>query len=442
VVLAIGFVLLAFARPNHAGYIIAGTIASVVGMLLLAPLAIQGVARLAGSATISLRLALRDLARYQARSGAALGAATLAIAIAATIAISAAAAQPTTTKGNLPANEMVVYVGEPPQGPGSAIPELTAAQSANVTSTIDQLRSSLHAQAVELDAPYNPNASLSAIGPGPESSQGGRQAISLARVIQIPRGEEINQFANLYVATPQVLSHFGIDATQLGATTDIVTSRTDTTGMTLFDPSTRSQAPKPSTRVLDKLPAYDSEPRALITPSGMRKYGLRATPAAWLVRAPAALTAKQIDTARRAAASAGLVIETRSAPTSLAPLRNWSTVAGFLVALGVLAMTVGLIRSEAGRDLRTLTATGASSRTRRTITGATTGTLALLGALLGVAGAYGALMAWHRSELHLLKHEPWVNLVLIVIALPVTATATGWLLAGREPPAMSRQPLE
>ena len=101
-----------------------------------------------------------------------------------------------------------------------------------------------------------------------------------------------------------------------------------------------------------------------------------------------------------------------------------------------------LIRSEAGRDLRTLTATGASSRTRRTITGATTGALALLGAVLGTAGAYAALTAWFRSDLHPLTHVPWMNLVLIVVALPVVATAAGWLLGGREPSAMARQPLE
>ena len=45
------------------------------------------------------------------------------------------------------------------------------------------------------------------------------------------------------------------------------------------------------------------------------------------------------------------------------------------------------------RDLRTLTATGASSTTRRTLTGATVGALALLGALIGATGAY---LAPHR----------------------------------------------
>jgi hypothetical protein len=50
-------------------------------------------------------------------------------------------------------------------------------------------------------------------------------------------------------------------------------------------------------------------------------------------------------------------------------------------------MTVGLIRSEAAGDLRTHTATGATAITRRTITAATGGALALLGVVLGAAGA-------------------------------------------------------
>ena len=57
-------------------------------------------------------------------------------------------------------------------------------------------------------------------------------------------------------------------------------------------------------------------------------------------------------------------------------------------------MSVGLIRSETASDLRTLTATGASGSTRRTLTAATAGALALLGALLGTAAAYIAAIAF------------------------------------------------
>jgi putative ABC transport system permease protein len=101
-------------------------------------------------------------------------------------------------------------------------------------------------------------------------------------------------------------------------------------------------------------------------------------------------------------------------------------------------MTVGLIRSESAGDLRTLTATGATSRIRRTLTAATAGALALLGALLGVAGAYLVLAATYLNDLSYLSRIPTLSLVLIVVGVPLAATAAGWLLAGREPPAIAR----
>jgi putative ABC transport system permease protein len=174
----------------------------------------------------------------------------------------------------------------------------------------------------------------------------------------------------------------------------------------------------------------------------MARLGYVAIPAGWLIQTSSALSPTQIGTATRTAATAGLVVETHKAVKSLAPLRNWSTAVGALVALGVLGMTVGLIRSETASDLRTLTATGASSKTRRNLTSATSGALAFLGAFLGTGGAYAALLAWHRSDLSPLGRVPTGNLIEIMVGLPVLAAAAGWLLAGREPPALGRQPLE
>ena len=119
-----------------------------------------------------------------------------------------------------------------------------------------------------------------------------------------------------------------------------------------------------------------------------------------------------------------------------------ATAAGALLALAILAMTVGLIRSESAGDLRTLTATGATGRIRRTLTAATAGALASRGALLGVAGAYVVLMATYYDDLGYLSELPIRYLVLIVVGVPLTATAAGWLLAGREPPAIARTVIE
>jgi putative ABC transport system permease protein len=105
-------------------------------------------------------------------------------------------------------------------------------------------------------------------------------------------------------------------------------------------------------------------------------------------------------------------------------------------------MTVGLIRSESARDLRTLTATGATPGIRRTLTATTAGALALLGALLAVGGAYAVLTAIYLDDLGYLSNVPFLYLALGIVGVPLAAAAAGWLVAGREPPAIARQVIE
>ena len=110
-----------------------------------------------------------------------------------------------------------------------------------------------------------------------------------------------------------------------------------------------------------------------------------------------------------------------------------------LLALAILAMTIGLIRGESMGELRTLTATGATRSTRRAITAVTAAALAALGALLGMAGAYVGLAAARLS--HLLP-LPFAALTVVVIGTPLVAGGAGWVFAGREPAAIARRPLD
>ena len=168
----------------------------------------------------------------------------------------------------------------------------------------------------------------------------------------------------------------------------------------------------------------------------------------WTILADSSITAAQLRSANSLAASGDLSIESKNdAPTS-AEIVNWATVFGIALALGVLAMSVGLIRSETASELRTLTATGASSRTRRSLTAVTAGGLAFLGALLGTVAAYIGLFGWFRSNTleggvsDIIDHVPWSNLFLILIAMPIAATLIGWVLAGREPTGIGSRPME
>jgi putative ABC transport system permease protein len=118
-----------------------------------------------------------------------------------------------------------------------------------------------------------------------------------------------------------------------------------------------------------------------------------------------------------------------------------------VIALGVLGMSVGLVRSESASDLRTLAATGASSYTRRTLTAVTAGALGFLGALLGVVGGYIGMIGWLRSNslnggIAALGNIPVADLLLLLLGMPAFAAIVGWLFAGREPAAMGHQAIE
>src|SRR5207244_1884569 len=116
---------------------------------------------------------------------------------------------------------------------------------------------------------------------------------------------------------------------------------------------------------------------------------------------------------------------------SLEQVRDYATGAGLLLALGVLAMTVGLVRAETSGDLRILAATGARRRTRRRLTAITAGALGSLAAVLGTAVGYAISAAFFRNQLsERMGQPPVVDLLLILVGLPVAATVGGWLFAG------------
>jgi putative ABC transport system permease protein len=191
------------------------------------------------------------------------------------------------------------------------------------------------------------------------------------------------------------------------------------------------------------LPSGTSAPNTVITEQAVSRYHMALSLNGWLIQAPAALTPAQISTARQLALSYGITIETRAGALRLGEISDGATALGIVIALGVLAASVGLIRSETARDLRTLTAAGASAAARRTITAATAAALGLLGAILGIAGAVVACLAWAHSNLSAMFGDvPLSDVLILLVGLPIVAAAGGWLLAGREPGGIARQPIE
>jgi putative ABC transport system permease protein len=185
---------------------------------------------------------------------------------------------------------------------------------------------------------------------------------------------------------------------------------------------------------------YSSLPRALISPERLTERGWIAAPSGqWLIETATPLSPSELRTARIIATQHGIEIESRDDQAGLANLSRGAIAAGMLLALAILAMTVGLIRSESMGEMRTLTATGGTSSTRRSVSAVTAGALAALGALLGIGGAYLALAAGGLGNLTPL---PLGRLAVVAVGTPLVALAAGWVFAGREPAVLARRPLD
>jgi putative ABC transport system permease protein len=434
--------------------LVGGFVTLIAAVILLAPACLTLVARLGRRAPIAARLALRDLARYRARSGSALAAITLGVLIAVLVSVLSAQrfgnvldyAGP-----NVASNQLIVYTpngqGGGPRGPSGPVTASTLASMANAAHGIAAALGS-H-DVVQLEST---SASLQHAASGRSWS------------------------GQVYVATPQLLRAFGVSASQVSPSADILSMRPGLSGISKMQlvygnyfsssgppaggpgsgPGGQLSFPCPKNECLanpviqevSALPSGTSAPNTVITQHAIAALRLRTSVSAdgWLIQTRNPPTAAQITNARHTAAAAGLTIETKNSIPSVAVIIDWATVFGIVLALGILAMTLGLIRSETAGDLRTLAATGASSWTRRTLTGATAGALGLAGAVLGTVTAYVAAIGYSWDNkldgLSELKSVPITSLLLILVGMPLAAAAAGWLLAGREPAAMARQPLE
>jgi putative ABC transport system permease protein len=436
VLLAIGFLLIAYsggwrsAGSRDSLFKVGGLLATATGVLLFAPVGIALLGRLAGRAPIGMRIALRDLGRYRTRSGPALAAISFAIFIAMLVTLLATGryADPLDYFGpNLPANEMVIY--PPGLGPGA------------------------HGVPPPAD-PVTEQAAAGAIATGLGSDDMLALQTTDAALVTLTNLGFLSFPGALYVATPGLLARYHIEPSSIDPSALLLTSRPglDTTPRlqlrTTFAPDEIGCRPatcvaNPRIQETAKLPRGASAPNLVLTSYAMRRFHLTPAPAGWLIQTARPLTAAQINTARQGALAAGMAIETKSEAPSLAQVRNDATAFGVGLALAILAMTVGLIRSEATADLRTLAANGAAGSTRRAITASTAGAVGLTGAIFGTTFAYLATVALFRSELSLrLLPVPYLDIAVVLFGLPLFATVASWLMAGREPRAAARQAIE
>ena len=466
VFLGIAFLLLGYSGSTSGGTgsggtpeLLLGLVALIPAVILLSPFCLSVLARLGRRTPIALRLALRDLARYRARSGSALAAISVGVLIAVLIAILAAARYGNVLDyagPNLASNQLIVYTPNNGPGPGPVV----STTPAQMRASVQHMAASLNTDQVV--ALYDTSASLNHNAPGR------------------------NFTGQIYVATPALLRAFSIKDSQIDPNADFLTMRpglstvsnmqftwsTGKGGGVTISPGQGpgpgqgagggqgNQTSGPCTRAGDcianppiqeigALPSGTSAPNTVITEHAIDEYGLQSQLSlqGWLIITPQTITAAQIDSVRLAAASAGMTIETKNDQPSSSAVINWATLFGIVLALAILGMSVGLIRSETAAELRTLAATGASGRTRRTLTAATAGALGFMGALLGTVAGYVGVIGWIRNNslnggVAALANVPFRNLLVILVGMPLLAAAVGWLFAGREPPSIAHQPLE
>jgi putative ABC transport system permease protein len=453
IVFAVGVVCLATAGGlagasgkggSPALHLVAGLVAVVIGIVLLAPLAIS-MLRASSRLPVGIRIALRDLVRYRARSGAALAATTFAVFLATGICVVTSVQFENIlawTGPNLSSTQVIVYA-QPPQGGPLAAP-LISTQLAEVSRHVSSLAASLHARsAVPLES-------------------------AAATLHQVGAQAHKDFTGTVYVATPQLLATYRITVSQIAPDTDVLTMRPGMASLPHMEltwgnygvqqrpgglvqkdsvlPSCTLSSDclaNPAMQTVSSLPSGTSAPNTVLTEYAVSKYHLQTQLGGWLIQTPSGLTAAQINAARQFALTYGATVETESASLGPGEIADGATALGIVIALGVLAMSIGLIRSETAQGLRTLTATGASGTTRRTITAATAAALGLLGALLGMAGAVIAGLAWARSSLSVMFGDvPLTDVLILLPGLPLIAAGAGWLLAGHEPKAIARQPLD
>jgi putative ABC transport system permease protein len=442
VVLMVGLVMLGLSGSSGSSakiYLsLGGLLACAVGLLLFAPLGVSILGFNARRAPVSVRIALRDLARYRARSGAALAASSFAVFIAMLVILMTTGrfVDPVDYFGpNLADNQIMLYTPTVAQDQPDGTPPGQIQIPAVDPPTPAEQRDTAHTIAVAL----------------------GTDDILPLDQVDVQLGQLTTSSGlrggpgNVYVATPTLLSHYGIDPASIDPTALMITSRaglqgTDNLELTYGNFSPGKDMPgvkNPKIQTINTLPTDTTTPNLLVTQYAVTTLKLKVTPAAWLIQSRQPLTAGQINNARQSAAARNMSVEVKNDAPSLSQVRNDATIIGMLLALGVLAMTVGLIRSETGSELRTLAAAGARATTRRTITAATAGALGVEAAILGTVLAYLATGAFFRNELaERLGNVPVFDLLLILVGIPISAALGGWIFAGRHPANMARQPIE
>ncbi|MDF2048644.1 hypothetical protein [Arthrobacter sp. Cr_A7] len=187
------------------------------------------------------------------------------------------------------------------------------------------------------------------------------------------------------------------------------------------------------------LPAMAVEPReavpyyGFVSPETAERLDLRAEPAELLVQLDRRPSAAEADAAAAAVAAvykqpgAGFWAEPGVSQDN--QWMFWLIVAASAVmTLSAAGITTGLALADARNDHVTLAGVGASPRLRKGLAAAQALLTSGLGAALGtIAGAVPAVLIVASTDMRTAVEIPWLHLLALVLAVPLTGSALAWI---------------
>ncbi|MDQ1425470.1 MAG: putative transport system permease protein, partial [Acidimicrobiaceae bacterium] len=236
--LAIGFACLSWGIDSkgtaNGPAVIAGLIVVVLGVMFISPIAVRALGATAPRFPVAARLALRDMARQQARAGAALAAVSLGLGIAFAAIIVTTAAAPHAGTGNLSDRQLLMKLSN-----GEVVPTLTAAERDRLEADIAGFVASLGGAVVyPLDMAVSSDAGGST-GHAPLGDPLGRPGTP-AVILGERIADGVRGSAGLYVASPELLAHLGVDLASVDSSAEVLTPRSG--DLVLLDPSGADRA--------------------------------------------------------------------------------------------------------------------------------------------------------------------------------------------------------
>lgn len=429
-----------FARAESL-FALVGVIATPVGLILLAPLMVRGVAAAGGRLRLAPRLAARSLGRHNRRSAAVVAAVALALAPSVAFAVVTASvdARAADDGPNLAEDWFVVWqlgaADDATRIPAALDPEtleqgLTRVTSADIDTTLIPIDVAVDPDARPESWDFDGIGSRPSVEPVLAARTGSDRCLSCdVYAFAAADGTESSWIVtDAWVATPAITAALHIDDPVVGAVAVAADDRYRP--LAVIDPDRLAG----EVAVSGSWPRNTTVPPMLVAPDAVAAAGLDTVTVGVLAVADAPLTVGERDLVRQALGP-DLAVEFPAPPANRGNLRVVATAIGVMAALGIAAAAVALLAVELRADVVVLEAAGASPATVRRLGASVAALVAMAGSVLAMAmGLVAVVPLLTAAEVDVPVAVPWGTLSVMAVAFPAAAAAVGWLGARRSGP--------